>query len=462
MTFKLSNTTIGWEAEFNRTALKYHVICCWLAIIFNPLFGITDYFNIPEHFVDFMMIRIFVAMVTVFLLGFKLKLKISAELLAFIPILGIALQNAYMYSVMDVASLQKHTFAYITLFIGVGMLVLWKSYYTIIIVVISIIANIILFSLLSPLKIDQVLANGGLLTFAVAIFTILLIQTRFSLTKKELIARFALEESNQQLSIQKELVEEKNKSITDSINYAKKIQEAILPHYEHLKSYLPDSFILYKPKDIISGDFYWLAKKEDGIIVAAADCTGHGVPGALMSMLGNTFLNEIVNEQGITQPSAILFELRERITNILKQKEDKSQSKDGMDIALYKIDLTNNTLVYSGAFNPLWLIRKEELKELKANKFPIGVHLGVRTSFEEHSINLEKGDCIYVFTDGYADQFGGPAGKKFKYKNMFQLLASMKENTMDQQKKILDNTIDEWKKNVEQVDDILVIGVRFT
>jgi sigma-B regulation protein RsbU (phosphoserine phosphatase) len=450
----------GWEAELERVVLKYHIICCWIGIILDPLFGITDYFNVPGHFIDFISIRFFVAGITAIALVFRARLRISAEMLALFPVLGIALQNAYMYSVMDIEALQKHTFAYIALFIGAGMLVLWRSFYTILIVVVSILANIAFFYFLSPLSLGQALSNGGLLTFAVAIFSIALIQTRFSLTKKELIARFALKESNEQLSIQKELVEEKNRSITDSINYAKKIQEAILPHYSSLKSCLPDSFILFKPKDIISGDFYWLAKKNESILIAAADCTGHGVPGSLMSMLGNTFLNEIVNEKKITQPAAVLFELRERITSILKQNENDSQSKDGMDIALCKIDTVANTLVYSGAFNPMWIIRNDELIELKANKFPIGVHLGEREPFIEHSFQLKKGDCFYLFTDGYADQFGGPSGKKFMYKNLFQLLASLKTNTMDQQKIVLDNTFSGWRKNLEQVDDILIIGVR--
>jgi len=450
----------NWEAELDRTAFRYHKICCWVAIVFNPLFGVADYFNIPAHFSDFMTIRIVVAILTAIALGFHKKLKISSELLVLVPVLGISLQNAYMYSVMDVVSLQAHTLAYIALFIGVGMLALWKSYYSIIVVAISIIANITMFSLFSHLTTSQVFANGGLLTFTVAVFSIILIQTRYSLTKKELIARYALEDSNKQLAIQKDIIEEKNKSITDSINYAEKIQTAILPHYSSLQKCFPESFILFKPKDILSGDFYWLNHKEDCLFLAAADCTGHGVPGSLMSMLGSTFLNEIVNEKKITQPSTILFELRERVIAILKQNEGDSKSKDGMDIALCKIDFTNGTLTYSGAFNPLWLVRNDELIELKANKFPIGTYVGERSEFTEHNMKLEKGDCIYVFTDGYADQFGGPKGKKFLYKRMQKLLISMKNDSMEQQKKMLETTIDDWKKNVEQVDDILVIGVR--
>lgn len=453
-----TNTT--WETAFERITLKYHTICCWLVITLNPLWGLSDYYTNRVHFTDFFVIRISIAVLTALLLGFRKKLAINSELFVFIPVVAIALQNAYMYSVMDIESLQKHTFAYIALFIGVAMLVLWRSFYSVILACITILSNIILFKIFSELRPSQVLANGGLLTFTVVIFMKFLIHTRYTLTKKELIARFALQDSNKQLSIQKDIIEEKNKSITDSINYAQKIQEAILPHYNSFKENFPESFILYKPKDIISGDFYWLNKKENSVLVAVADCTGHGVPGALMSMLGSTFLNEIVNEKQLTRPSAILFELRESIINILKQNEGNSESKDGMDIALCKIDLNTHTLTYSGAFNPLWIIKNEKLIELKANKFPIGTYLGERTKFEEHNLNLEKGDSIYLFTDGYADQFGGPDGKKFKYKNLQQLLLSINTKSMDDQKSILDTTINDWKNNIEQVDDILLLGIR--
>jgi sigma-B regulation protein RsbU (phosphoserine phosphatase) len=449
-----------WEEEFNRTALKYHLIVCKVAIVLNPVFGISDYFTLPAHFTDFMTIRLAVSVLTLFGLLFYKKLHISSSFLAFIPVVGIAWQNAYMYSVMDVHALQKHTFAFIALFIGAGMLVLWKPVYTVFVVASTSIARLFLFYFNSLLILSDILINGGLLVFAVSVFAIVLIQTRYNLTKKEIISRFALQESNRQLEITNAIIEEKNKSITDSINYAQKIQSAILPDERSFIEFLPDSFILYKPKDILSGDFYWLNQKEDCVLFAAADCTGHGVPGALMSMLGCTFLNEIVNEKQVLNPADVLFELRERIIAILKQNQDKAERKDGMDIALCKIDLQGKRLFYSGAFNPLWVVRKGALIEFKANKFPIGTFVGEKLRFTAHDYQLEEGDCIYLFTDGYADQFGGPSNKKFNYKRMSQLLLDVNGLSMQQQKTKLEQAMEAWQKQLEQVDDMLVMGIR--
>ncbi len=450
-----------WEEEFDRTALKYHLIVCKVAIVLNPIFGISDYYTLPAHFSDFMATRIVVSLGTLFGLLFYKKLNFSSSFLAFIPVIGIAWQNAYMYSVMDVPALQKHTFAFIALFIGAGMLVLWKPFYTIIVVVSTSLASILLFYFNSPLALSDILINGALLVFAVAVFAIVLIQTRYNLTRKEIISRMALQESNKQLEITNEIIEEKNKSITDSINYAEKIQSAILPDERSFAHVLSDSFVLYKPKDILSGDFYWLNQKEDCLLFAAADCTGHGVPGALMSMLGCTFLNEIVNEKQITEPARILSELRERIISILKQNQDKTERKDGMDIALCKIELQKKRLLYSGAFNPLWVLRKGGLIEFKANKFPIGTFVGEKMEFVSHEFQLEKGDCIYLFTDGYADQFGGPSNKKFNYKRLSALLLEINSLSMQEQKNKLEQAMEAWKKQTEQVDDMLVIGIRY-
>jgi serine phosphatase RsbU (regulator of sigma subunit) len=387
--------------------------------------------------------------------------KISPELFILIPFVALSLQNAYMYSVMDVESFQKHTFAYIALFIGAGMMVLWKPVYTIGVVVITLLANIITFSLFSNLTLDQILINGGLLTGTVAIFTILLINTRYNLTKKEIIARLALADSNKQLEFQKGIIEEKNKDITDSIKYARRIQEAILPQEHHLKQVVPNIFVLYKPKDIVSGDFYWFSQKGDNVLIAAGDCTGHGVPGALMSMLGSSFLNEIVNEREVLQPSRILDEVKSKIISILNQRNSELGSKDGMDIALINLDLANNKLQYAGAFNPFWVIRNGELIEIKADKFPIGNYAELTLNkFTNHNFDLLPGDRIYLFTDGYSDQFGGPMKKKFKYRQFKDLLISLPEGGMETQKNILNRTIEDWKGDLEQVDDILVIGIR--
>ena len=268
-----------------------------------------------------------------------------------------------------------------------------------------------------------------------------------------------IDERTSEIVKQKNEIEVKNKDITDSINYAKKIQEAILPSTELFKSLFKDGFILYKPKDIVSGDFYWLSEKENEILIAAADSTGHGVPGAFMSMIGHAMLNEIVNDKGITQPAKILDALRNGIIKALKQSGKSGESKDGMDIALYNINKEKSSLQYAGANNALFLIRNKELIEYKADKFPIGIGINME-SFSNNFIEIKKDDTIFIFSDGYADQFGGPAGKKFMRKRFKQMFLDINHLNMDEQKKEVADALTQWQGNYSQVDDILVIGIK--
>ncbi len=258
---------------------------------------------------------------------------------------------------------------------------------------------------------------------------------------------------------QKEEIEEKNQHITSSIEYASRIQKALLPPEELISKYLPDHFILYKPRDIVSGDFYWLKQIDDYTVYAAADCTGHGVPGAFMSMLGISFLNEIVTKKHKNKPSDILNELREKVKASLRQTGKDNESKDGMDIAVCVIDNKNMTLEYAGAYNPAYIIREGELHEIKATRNPIGIYLR-ETSFENHIFQLEKGDVIYIFSDGYVDQFGGATNSKFKASNFKSLLLDIFDKPLKEQAEILDKTILEWRGDAEQTDDIVIFGVR--
>ncbi len=369
-----------------------------------------------------------------------------------------------------------------------------------------------------------------LFTFAggfalVVIFSFLLYNRYRFIRKQKLIIekqKEVVEKANVEITSQKDVIEQKNKDITDSIHYAQLIQEAILPTEKDLTGLinllgLGGHFILFKPKDIVSGDFYWATVKKsviarseatkqsvgnnpqgkkiaspdtlcrdrndvDLLIFAAVDCTGHGVPGAFMSMIGNTLLNEIVNEKQITKPSEILNELRKGVIDSLKQKGEEGEQQDGMDIALIVIDTETNKLQFSGANNPLYIIRKgadsSEIKadlsavtegannekhilyEVKADKMPISYYESKDKPFTNHKIQLQKGDTIYIFSDGFRDQFGETESKKFTTKRFKHLLLSIQDKLMNEQKEILDRTFMEWKGNLEQVDDILVMGIR--
>lgn len=288
----------------------------------------------------------------------------------------------------------------------------------------------------------------------------------------------------EEIEQQKEVIEEKNKDITDSINYAKKIQEAILPKEEERKNLLENSFVLFKPKDIVSGDFYWMHERDGKILFMAADCTGHGVPGAFMSMIGSSLLNQIVGEKKIFMPDQILNQLRIEIMKALKQTGAEGESKDGMDASLCLYDKINRKLYFSGANNSMYLVRKNKdnnndddkdlkvalenesfrLYEIKPDKQPIGFYLE-QTPFTIHELYIRQEDTVYVFSDGYEDQFGGPKGKKFMSKKFKEFLLTIQNKTINEQFSLVDETIENWKnydgKKYEQNDDILVIGVKF-
>ncbi|MCK4920950.1 MAG: SpoIIE family protein phosphatase [Bacteroidales bacterium] len=289
---------------------------------------------------------------------------------------------------------------------------------------------------------------------AIVVYTIVKVYTRQ--------LREIIRERTAEVVSQKEVIEEKNKDIMDSIQYAEKIQRAMLPPEDDLARLGVDGFILFLPRDVVSGDFYWLAKQDGKIITVAADCTGHGVPGAFMSMLGVAFLNNIVGVQGIVKASEILNELRSEVIAALKQKGYAGEQKDGMDLALHIIDYDKMTLEFSGANNPLILIRDNELIQVKGDRMPIGIHELADQSFENHELEAIKGDVLYTFSDGYQDQFGGPKNKKFMIKKMKELLVEIHQKPMGEQKEILEKAFYDWTVpyDTEQVDDIIVIGIR--
>jgi serine phosphatase RsbU (regulator of sigma subunit) len=250
------------------------------------------------------------------------------------------------------------------------------------------------------------------------------------------------------------------KEFEDSIRYASYIQSAILPPIRALFKEFPDSFIYFEPRSLVSGDFYWYTRKKDLFFIAVADCTGHGVPGALMSILGMTFLNEIVNMDPIPKANNILNIMREKVMKALHQTGENDQ-KDGMDIALCIVNTQTHELQYSGAYNPLYIVRDTKLIEFKADRMPVGIHAIEETSFSNNCFTLSKGDQLYMFTDGYVDQFGGPEEKKFKYRRLKKLLIDISTKPMFKQYQILHDTFYDWKDEFEQIDDVLFIGFKY-
>lgn len=277
-----------------------------------------------------------------------------------------------------------------------------------------------------------------------------------------------IEAQRDEISEQKSYVEEQrdqiiiqNKEITDSIQYARRIQQAVLPGKKTLERNLPEHFILFKPRDIVSGDFYWVEKKEEQIVVCAADCTGHGVPGAFMSLLGLTYLNEIVNHEGVTKASQILNRLRKNIISSMSHKDEAEQARDGMDISLVVIDRQLDMLEFAGAYNPLILIRKGEIIEYKGDKMPVGKHIIDEAPFTNHRIPLEQNDMLYLYSDGFPDQFGGEKGGKYKARPFKNFLAQITSEPIKGQASLLEEELNRWMGKEPQVDDILVIGIRY-
>ena len=274
------------------------------------------------------------------------------------------------------------------------------------------------------------------------------------------IANIEIQGQRDMARSQRDRISEQNKEITDSIYYAERIQRSMLPPVITLDAVLPEHFVLFKPKNIVSGDFYWAFEKGDRIFISAVDCTGHGVPGALMSMLGISFLNEIVVKSQDLYPNDILNNLRDSIIRSLKQAGHEGESRDGMDVSMVSFDKAQTTINFAGANNPLYFIRNGQLEEIKGDKMPVGFYERM-TPFTPHSFNIQKGDIYYIFSDGYADQFGGPKSKKFMYANFKKLLLTLQDKSMLEQGVILDQTIKEWQGKIEQIDDIVVIGLRF-
>lgn len=448
--------------EIEKASDRFNIRAAWVAVIFVPVFAITDYLNIPNGWLQIFIIRCSISLITLTMLLGRERWKITSSRLAVIAFILISLQNAYTYTLVDESGVLQHSINYIALLIGAGMFLLWPWRNSVVMVLFTFAATAFFFKLNGSIGLEFFLMHGGLLLIVVALFMIALIEFRYSLTIKELKAKLALQVSNSLLAQQKAITEQKNEDITDSIHYAKGIQTAILGSTRPLAEWFDEAFVFYEPKDILGGDFYWFHKnaQTDVVTVIAADCTGHGVPAALMTVLGNSLLDEIVIQKGVTSPDQILIELDLRIIESLGGNATASQRMhDGMDMSV--LSISEKEIRFAGANNPLLLIGKNGMQLVKGSKYPIGSEQydGSKV-FDLHTFERMKGSCAYLFTDGFQDQFGGPDGRKYMSRNFRELLHELRNLPMMQQQAVLQRDFKEWKGDIEQTDDVLVVGIK--
>jgi phosphoserine phosphatase RsbU/P len=463
------------RTEFDSSAFRSHYIACWIGILLNLLWIASDFVVFPEQITVFFSWRVVVSMAGLAFLLFHRSWGLSVYDSLFVLAAGISVQNAFMWSVMDEEHMKQHTFAYIALFIGVGMLLLWDFRYSVVLILLTVFSNLLFFFLFQVrLTFSQFLIDGALLVLTVAIFSIFLIRSRRRMAFSEIRSRLALQQSKEliqqehavvlsqknEIENQRNQLEESNREITSSITYAKRIQAALMPDEKTFQQIFQESFVFFQPKDIVSGDFFWIAEKNDKVFYATADCTGHGVPGGFMTMLGLTFLDEIVSVKGEIDPGKILDLLRDRLVTTLKQTGEIGENKDGMDLVLCCIDRKKLKLSYAAANNSAFVVRGNELWEMKPDKQPCGFY-HQSLPFTTRHFQLQPEDIVFTFTDGYPDQFGGPKGKKFKYQQLEKLMLSSAQISAREQKKIFSQTIHDWMGETHpQIDDMLLIGLR--
>lgn len=370
--------------------------------------------------------------------------------ISYLVFFGYNVWILYMLNVNNFAS--EFVLSYFVLLVGVGTVIQRKEELLIFSVTTLAIYSVLILLNGHP-KVNPIMSILILLSLQVFIYTLMKVKLRYL----EIIKN------------KSDLLKKKNEEIIDSLRYAKRIQSAILPSDHLLQEHLKDSFVLYKPKDVVAGDFYWLEQKENKVLFALADCTGHGVPGAMVSVVCHNALNRSVHEFGLTDPGSILDKAREIVMKEFKQSNE--EVKDGMDIALVSLTSNKRTtltstgstfiLEYAGAHNPLWIIKNssEEIIEVKADKQPVGLYFA-ETPFNTRQLELNKGDTVYMFSDGFADQFGGPRNKKFKVKALRKLLLEIQYHPMPNQLKILERVFEDWRGTNEQIDDVCVAGFK--
>ncbi|MCU0439523.1 MAG: SpoIIE family protein phosphatase [Raineya sp.] len=489
-----------WEKEYKRLGEMYAFWGAVMVIIFYPTAIFPELKLAKNNETLWYIFRAMPSVVVGITLLLYRKLKFKHEIVFEVIALAIFTAGSYRANCEDWIA---HLINYIILFMTSAVLTVLKPYYYIINFVGVIILNVTFYMIFCQKSFysfwtqrdSALFIVSGMASFAMAIFRYRILknnfQQRFALRQamnelsfkntQLLDAQDELQNKNEEITIQNEQlkhqkeeilaqrdeielqkneIERKNRNIISSINYAKRIQEAVLPHHDDLKQIFKEYFVLYQPRDIVSGDFFWAIREENYVIFAVADCTGHGVPGAFMTMLGSNMLNNIVLAKNITKPSEILYELDREVLYMLKQ--DTSGSQDGMDITLCYIDLVNRKMQMASAHNPLVYIQDENIHIIKGSIHGIGGNFENSKVFENHEIDLSLTTTFYMFSDGFQDQFGGERNKKFSSKKLYQLLYNNHLLPMTEQYKILHQEITDWmgSNRESQIDDITVVGVR--
>jgi len=462
-----------WKKELGQQARKYHILAATLLSIGFSIFVIADYFGRTwEVWLLLTFWRMVVVLLVIPLIWLTYKQKIHENILAYSYVLLMSSYIIWVNSITPVPLKSAIVTALIIFYIISSFAVLWHWTNNIICGVILV--SLHLFSSLQAMSFSDFIIYNGLWAIMMPFTTAGITFFRYNFTKKEISMRLNLLEKNEEINQQKEELIAQNQQIeqhrqhlelaytqiTDSVQYAKRIQQALLPKNEHLRLIGQDSFLIYQAKDTISGDFFWINQSQDFQFLALADCTGHGVSGGFMTMIGHSLLNQIVQNDQFVDPAQILSQLDQRLLKLLRQQEE-SQEKiaDGMDIILIRIDKKEQKICFSGAKRPLWLFSKHQFFEYKTDRFPIGDSFYKEKKFTTQHLTYQKNETLYLFSDGYADQFN-EKNEKFLIKNFRKLMQEIHTKELVEQEQILKNKMLVWQKSEEQTDDWLIIGLK--
>jgi len=449
----------SWQLELDRMSWRYHVIGSWAAALINILFILNDRSVVPLQWERFAIVRTSVTVGIVLALLLRDRSRLGPHAFLFIPYALISSENAYMWSFLEGDAFALQALAYAVLFLGASMIVLWPVRWSIAIMFLTVLLNVWLMRNHCTLAPSAVFANGGAMLGAVMVIATLMGHNRYRLARREVRLRAELKASTDEARNQRAVIEEAHRDLTDSIRYSQRIQQAVLPKADVLREHLPEHFVIHRPKDIVSGDLLWCAHVDGRTVVAAVDCTGHGVPGALMSILGNSLLSAVVHDERDLAPAHILDELRGRMITALGA-HGEGALRDGMDIALCTVDRSARMLRFAGANNPLYRVRGNELFEIPGDRMPIGEALGTLRPFTEHAIPIEEGDVFYLCSDGFQDQFGGPDYRRFGRVRLKRAFTRVAPLPMAEQQRVLHQELKLWQQHRPAIDDVLVVGFR--